>query len=115
VQLAGILRVSARDVDRLGRYDGEEFIAILPSTDAVGGSVFVERVRQAVENHKFDIGSDESIRMTISAGVATYPHQSIGDAEALIHEADRALYAAKAAGRNRTIRFDEMESDGAGE
>jgi diguanylate cyclase (GGDEF)-like protein len=115
VQLAGILRVSARDVDRLGRYGGEEFIAILPSTDAVGGSVFVERVRQAVENHKFDIGSDESIRMTISAGVATYPHQSIGDAEALIHEADRALYAAKAAGRNRTIRFDEMESDGAGE
>jgi diguanylate cyclase len=115
VQLAGILRVSARDIDRLGRYGGEEFIAILPSTDAVGGAVFVERVRHAVENHKFDIGTDESIRMTISAGVATYPHERIGDAEALIHEADRALYAAKAAGRNRTIRFDEMESDEAGE
>jgi diguanylate cyclase (GGDEF)-like protein len=115
VQVAGILRVSARDVDRLGRYGGEEFVAILPSTDAEGGAVFVERVRRAVENHEFDIGTGEPIRMTISAGVATWPHERIGDGEALINQADRALYAAKDAGRNRTIRFDQMGSDEAGE
>lgn len=114
VQLAGILRVSARDVDRLGRYGGEEFLAILPATDADGGAVFVERVRHAVENREFDIGTTQPISMTISAGVATYPHERIGDVESLIREADRALYAAKAAGRNRTIRFDEM-SNGGGE
>jgi two-component system, cell cycle response regulator len=113
VQLAGILRVSARDVDRLGRYGGEEFVAILPATDAAGGSVFVERVRIAVAERAFDIGTDQPLRMTISAGVATYPHERIGDAESLIREADRALYAAKAAGRNRTIRFDEIGSEGA--
>jgi diguanylate cyclase (GGDEF)-like protein len=110
VQIAGIMRVSARDIDRLGRYGGEEFIALLPATDAVGGAVFVERVRLAVENHEFHIGAGEPIGMTISAGVATYPHHQIGDAEALIHGADRALYAAKAGGRNRTIRFDQMEN-----
>ena len=110
IQVAGIMRVSARDIDRLGRYGGEEFIALLPATDAVGGAVFVERVRLAVENHEFHIGAGEPIGMTISAGVATYPHHQIRDAEALIHGADRALYAAKAGGRNRTIRFDQMEN-----
>jgi diguanylate cyclase (GGDEF)-like protein len=110
VQIAGIMRVSARDIDRLGRYGGEEFIALLPATDADGGAVFVERVRLAVENHEFDVGAAEPIGMTISAGVATYPHHQLSNAEALIHGADRALYAAKAAGRNRTIRFDQMEN-----
>jgi two-component system cell cycle response regulator len=111
VQLAGILRVSARDVDRLGRYGGEEFIAILPATDTAGGTVFVERVRMAVEERAFDVGAPEPLHMTISAGIATYPHERITDVESLIREADRALYAAKAAGRNRTIRFDQMNEE----
>jgi len=115
IQIAAILRISARDVDRLGRYGGEEFITILPSTDTEGGSVFVERVRTSVESREFDIGADEPIRMTISAGVATFPHEHVTDVESLIHAADRALYAAKASGRNRTIRFDRMErGEGAG-
>lgn len=114
VQLAGILRVSARDVDRLGRYGGEEFIAILPATDTDGGSVFVERVRKAVEEHAFDIGEEQPVRMTVSAGLATYPHDRIMDVETLVAEADRALYAAKAAGRNRTIRFDRIQNGEAG-
>jgi len=110
VELAAILRNTARDVDRLGRYGGEEFLAVLPATDTAGGAIFVERVRQTVGDHEFDIGEEEPLRMTISAGVATYPHSRISDVESLIQEADRALYAAKAAGRNCTMRFDEVRT-----
>jgi len=108
-QIADILRRAARDVDRLGRYGGEEFMAILPATDTDGGSIFVERVRTRVEQTVFDIEAAEPIRMTVSAGIATYPDERIRSVEALIREADGALYAAKAAGRNRTVRFDEVD------
>jgi two-component system, cell cycle response regulator len=106
VELADILRESARDVDRLGRYGGEEFMALLPETCMDDAAVFVERVRREVARRPFDIGRDEPLRMTISAGVATFPHDMIDSVEALVRSADEALYAAKAAGRDRIVRFD---------
>lgn len=106
---ADILRLNAREVDRLGRYGGEEFVAILPATDAEGGTTFVERVRRAVERHVFRIREDADVRMTLSAGIASFPHDQIGTAEALISKADAALYAAKSRGRNRHERFDRIE------
>jgi diguanylate cyclase (GGDEF)-like protein len=107
-ETAEILRQNARDIDRLGRYGGEEFLAVLPSTDAEGGTVFVERVRLAVEEHDFNVEPGTSLHLTVSAGVATWPNDRIGNAEALISLADDALYAAKAAGRNRVVRYDRM-------
>lgn len=109
VQFAGILRGTSREVDRLGRYGGEEFMAILPATDTTGGTVFVERVRAVVEGFAFDVEATEPVSMTVSAGIATYPHERIGSVDALIREADNALYAAKALGRNRTVRFDRPD------
>jgi two-component system, cell cycle response regulator len=108
VELADILRETARDIDRLGRYGGEEFIALLPETCIDDAAVFVERVRREVARRNFDIGRDEPLRMTLSAGVATYPHERVDSVEALVRLADQALYAAKAAGRDRIVRFDEM-------
>jgi diguanylate cyclase (GGDEF)-like protein len=108
-QFADLLRHTARDIDRIGRYGGEEFIVILPSTSLREGTIFVERVRHEVEHYEFAIGRDEPITMTVSAGVATYPHEMVGSPETLVRLADEALYAAKAAGRNRVIRFDEIE------
>jgi diguanylate cyclase (GGDEF)-like protein len=105
-QIAELLRQSARDIDRLGRYGGEEFIALLPSTDSEGGAIFVERVRTAVERHAFTIDGERPLRMTVSAGVATYPNDRILNTEMLVRSADEALYAAKARGRNRVVRFD---------
>jgi two-component system, cell cycle response regulator len=107
VALADILRETARDIDRLGRYGGEEFIALLPETCIEDAAVFVERVRREVSRHHFDIGRDEPLHMTLSAGVATYPHDLVDSLETLVKLADQALYAAKAGGRDRIVRFDD--------
>ena len=111
VELADILRESARDIDRLGRYGGEEFMALLPETCIDDAAVFVERVRREVARRPFDVGRDEPLRMTLSAGVATYPHDRIDSVEKLVKLADQALYAAKAGGRDRIVRFDELEPE----
>ena len=107
-QFADILRETAREIDRLGRYGGEEFMALLPDTGIEDGVVFVERVRREVARHPFMIGREEPISMTTSCGIATYPHELINDPENLIRLADEALYSAKASGRNRVVRFDEV-------
>jgi len=112
-ETADILRLNAREVDRLGRYGGEEFIAILPETDSEGGATFVERVRLAVERHVFRIRDDADVRMTLSAGIASFPHERVHNAETLISKADDAMYAAKSRGRNRLERFDRLH-DGVG-
>jgi diguanylate cyclase (GGDEF)-like protein len=110
IELAGILRETARDIDRLGRYGGEEFMALLPETCIDEAAVFVERVRREVARRThFDIGGADPLRMTISAGVASYPHGAISSVETLVRLADEALYAAKAAGRDRVVRFDALD------
>ena len=110
-QLADILRESAREIDRIGRYGGEEFMVLLPGTSIEDAEVFVERVRHEVARRPFSIGKDEPLNMTLSAGIATYPHPAINDPETLVRLADEALYAAKAAGRNRVVRFDRMPAE----
>ena len=107
-QLADILRESAREIDRIGRYGGEEFMVLLPGTSIDDAEVFVERVRREVARRPFAIGTDEPLHMTISVGVATYPHERINSPETLVRVADEALYAAKAAGRDRVVRFDQL-------
>jgi diguanylate cyclase (GGDEF)-like protein len=107
-EFADILRETAREIDRLGRYGGEEFMAILPDTGADEGTTFVERVRQQVERTPFDIGRDEPLHMTVSAGLADIPAEGVNSSEELIRRADEALYAAKAGGRNKVVRFDEI-------
>lgn len=106
--MAEILRDTAREVDMLGRYGGEEFIAVLPETELQEAAVFADRVRERVEQRKFEVGNGKYIGMTLSAGVATYPSQGVGDPHQLVDWADRALYAAKRGGRNRIVRFTEL-------
>jgi diguanylate cyclase (GGDEF)-like protein len=108
LQLADILRETAREIDRLGRYGGEEFMALLPETSIDDAAVFVERVRREVARTPFDAGKEEPLRMTVSAGVACYPWPGVENPETLVRLADEALYAAKATGRDRIVRFDEM-------
>ena len=103
---AGILRDTAREIDKLGRYGGEEFLAVLPDTDMDDGPVFADRVRRRLRRHHFRIGRRSPLRMTISAGVASYPAEDeVTDPATLLQRADRALYAAKTAGRDRVVRY----------
>ncbi len=106
-ELARILRRTAREIDKLGRYGGEEFIAVLPDTGIDDAATFAERVRERVEQHPFPVNGGEPLRLTVSAGAATYPHPAVYNPRTLIHRADQALYRAKAEGRNRVVRFDQ--------
>jgi two-component system cell cycle response regulator len=107
-QLAQILTRVAREIDRVGRYGGEEFMLLLPGTVLDAAVTFAERVRKEVEGHTFTFEGG-SLRRTASFGVSAVPHPRIGDCEALVRAADDALYVAKETGRNRVVRFDSEE------
>lgn len=107
-EMAEILRKTAREIDKLGRYGGEEFIAVLPETDAEDATTFAERVRERVARHPFAVGRAEPLQLTISAGTATYPYPGVYNPRTLVQRADQALYAAKRAGRNCVVRYSQL-------
>ncbi|MBK5188615.1 MAG: diguanylate cyclase [Gemmatimonadaceae bacterium] len=107
-QFAQLLKHAARDIDRIGRYGGEEFMVLLPGTVLDAGVTFAERARQEVEAHQFEYDGG-ILKRTISAGVAAFPHPRVRTRAELVKAADDALYIAKSTGRNRVIRFDGPE------
>ena len=107
-QFARILKHEVREIDRVGRYGGEEFMLLLPGTVLDSGVTFAERVRKQVEANTFTF-AETSIRRTASFGVSAWPHPRISDCDGLMRAADDALYVAKETGRNRVVRFDSTE------
>ena len=107
-QFARILDEAAREIDRVGRYGGEEFMLLLPDALPEDAVTFAERVRQHVEGHTFTFEGGSS-QLTVSSGVAGWPHPSISNCDALVRSADEALYVAKRTGRNRVVLFDSEE------
>jgi two-component system, cell cycle response regulator len=97
--VARLLKDALRTVDSVGRYGGEEFLVLLPHTPPEEAFQTAERIRQEIAQHTFRTGRRE-VQVTVSVGVASLPSGE-GSAEALIREADQALYRAKALGRNR--------------
>ena len=95
-QVAALLGETARTIDVPARYGGEEFAVVLPECDAVEAAMVAERLRRAIEQ------ADLIVKITVSAGVATFPEHG-ATPEALIRAADDALYSAKDAGRNRVV------------
>jgi diguanylate cyclase (GGDEF)-like protein len=100
-ETARLLRRQLRRQDEAARFGGEEFAAILPGTDAAGAEQLGERIRHAVEAHQ-SVFEGARLSVTVSAGAAVWPADGADEA-ALLAAADRALYAAKAAGRNRVV------------
>ncbi|GAB4414019.1 MAG: hypothetical protein OHK0032_10100 [Thermodesulfovibrionales bacterium] len=98
---------SIRNVDFAARYGGEEFAVILPETPLDGAVVTAEKIREAVMNHKIMIDNRDISSVTISIGVAAYPEDAT-ERESLIEKADKALYAAKKASRNRVCSFRDI-------
>jgi diguanylate cyclase (GGDEF)-like protein len=99
--LASILRDNTRQMDVACRYGGEEFVIVMPGAPLDAAEVRAEQLR--VQFERLSVTYDSFIlQATISLGVSAFPrHGSTGDA--LLHAADDALYAAKAAGRNRVV------------
>lgn len=98
--VAANLRAALRPYDAVGRFGGEEFLAVLPRCDGTAALAIAERMRGKVEAERFETAAGV-VRATLSLGVATVAPTPDADAPALIEAADRALYRAKAAGRNR--------------
>jgi diguanylate cyclase (GGDEF)-like protein len=94
---AKILKKEARSVDVVGRFGGEEFLALLSDTDVNGGAAFAEKVRKHVERSKM-MYKGKRIRVTVSAGVSERAHHI--SKEATLNSADEYLYLAKKNGRN---------------
>ncbi len=100
-EVAARLLRTVRTEDALGRWGGEEFIAVLSDTSADAVAVIAERMRQVIESSPFELEGDLAVPVTVSIG-----HTSgCDDAETLVHRADDALYQAKAAGRNRVEAY----------
>jgi two-component system cell cycle response regulator len=95
--LATRLRERLREEDIVARFGGEEFLVILPDTDASGAAALAEDLRGAVAAQRFSIGR-LALEMTVSAGWATWSGETL---ERFVARADRGLYSAKETGRNR--------------
>lgn len=93
-ETADLLLSLIRKVDKLVRYGGDEYIAILPETDLSGAMIVAQRFRLHIKEHIFNIEHGLHLRMTASLGVAVYPLHGL-DKESLIRAADQAMYKVK--------------------
>ncbi len=99
ITVASRLQAGLRHGDILGRWGGEEFLIVLPDTEATVAGVIAERLRDAVASSPISLGSGgDAITVTVSVGISSSP-----DAipEVLVYAADKAMYTAKSEGRNR--------------
>jgi len=97
--LAEFMRRSVRQTDIVGRYGGEEFLILLPRTDAAGAATMARRVCRALRGAPLRDATGGALQVTASLGAAEYCEGD--DEDSLISRADAALYRAKEAGRDR--------------
>lgn len=103
-EFASTVKSCLRPVDTLGRWGGEEFVAVLPETGLEEAARAAERIRARVEAHRFPLAEGEDL--TCSIGVGSDPSDAT-EIAVLIDVADRAMYEAKRLGRNRVMTSDQ--------
>lgn len=112
-EVARLIRGSVREMDLVGRYGGEEFGILLPDAGYPLALQIADRIRRTVEGCAIR-AYDETIRTTVSVGVALYPKDA-SVPQQLLEQGDQAMYRAKSLGRNRTVAAsDEGGSAGRG-
>ncbi|MFA5779222.1 MAG: diguanylate cyclase [Elusimicrobiota bacterium] len=99
-EVSKTIKLLTRTTDIVARYGGEEITAILPETDIKGGQIIAEKIRSKIEEHQFN-WQDKILKVTVSIGAAGWSNEKPLNADALVSEADVALYKAKTAGRNK--------------
>jgi diguanylate cyclase (GGDEF)-like protein len=110
VEVARRLRESVRPSDVLARYGGEEFALVVPSVSAEELATIGERLRNQIASSQIQVANDVWLHVTVSIGTASLPMKG-GSPTELIITADRALYAAKAQGRDRVVLGDSDDLD----
>jgi diguanylate cyclase (GGDEF)-like protein len=108
--VAATLRANLRSADTLGRYGGEEFMVVLPETDAAAAAALAEKLRQLVLGAKHRLEGHGTISVTVSIGIAAGVGRTL-HVDALVRDADAAMYSAKALGRNQVYLFEEPDED----
>ncbi len=112
-QVASLIADNIRASDLFGRYGGEEFMLILPETQQDEAVVLAEKLRTLVAHHRLVIAGNQHVQATISIGVAGDIGSQL-QVDALVDQADAAMYAAKSLGRNRTYLFRAVDESCAG-
>jgi diguanylate cyclase (GGDEF)-like protein len=102
VEVGAVLEKTVRDADVLIRYGGDEFVILFPETPLSGGLIIAERLRVVIGATKFLESQQIEARVSASIGLAAYP-ETADDVRGLIASADRAMYEAKALGKNRVV------------
>jgi len=105
-EVAALIKKNVRRVDMVSRYGGEEFMIILPDTELKRARLVAEKIRKLVQEKMtlFDKETNEVVKVTISGGVASYKKGQSKDG--LISHVDRALYKAKAEGKNKVCVYE---------
>jgi two-component system, cell cycle response regulator len=99
-ELAQRVQEQIREVDTFARYGGEEFVVVLPETTVEGAAQLAERICEAIRREPFRVEGETPLDITLSIGGAAFPDHGSTPAT-LMRSADRALYVAKAEGRDR--------------
>ena len=104
ILLADILTAQKRKSDIACRYGGEEFVLLLPDAGLAGSEKLAGKIRTTVEENILNLPTGETLRFTVSLGIAQVDMNDEQNIEAALSRADKALYAAKDSGRNRICR-----------
>ncbi|MFA6281529.1 MAG: GGDEF domain-containing protein [Candidatus Omnitrophota bacterium] len=102
-EIAKVIKENVREIDSVARLGGEEFAIIFPETDKTAAIIVAERIRSRI-SQKIIKAFDEVLGVTISAGVASFPQNTLYS-DVLMEIADKALYQAKQAGKNQVSWF----------
>jgi diguanylate cyclase (GGDEF)-like protein len=109
-QIASLIGDNIRASDLFGRYGGEEFMLILPDTTPQEAVVLAEKLRTLVMQQSLKIAGNQRLQLTISSGVAGQVGSQL-QVDALVDQADAAMYAAKSLGRNRTYQYRAIDEN----
>ncbi len=111
-EIGVVLQQCVRSIDTVGRYGGDEFALLLVDTGLFGAHQVAERIRRTVAEQTFRGERDLDLRLTLSAGVSTYPLHGVSWRD-LLEKADKAMYLAKALGRDRVCSADDLREKAA--
>jgi diguanylate cyclase (GGDEF)-like protein len=108
--VATTIRTNLRSADILGRYGGEEFMAVLPETDAPAAAAIAEKLRQLILGARYAVDGVGPLSVTVSIGVVAGAGRAL-NVHDLVRHADAAMYSAKSLGRNQVYLFEEPDED----